>query len=138
MASSDVFPYLPTISASAAEPAIPTATVMSNAVPIAVTLNGDADVSRYYDQPFVVDCDSLMSCYDHNGDLSSVDAFACRNSSFQSGTFLFSLRALAAPAPTCCPHTVVGRPRGLLTRWVTLEPPRPTVATHLSDDSRDS
>ena len=62
---------------------------MSYAVPIAVTPDGDSDVSRYYDQPFVVEDDGLMSCYDHNGDLSSVDAFACRNSSFQSGTFLF-------------------------------------------------
>ncbi len=79
VASSDVFPYLPTISTSAEEPAIPTATVMSYAVPIAVTPDGDSDVSRYYDQPFVVDDDGLMSCYDHNGDLSSVDAFACRN-----------------------------------------------------------
>ena len=46
---------------------------MSYAVPIAVTPDGDSDVSRYYDQPFVVEDDGLMSCYDHNGDLSSVD-----------------------------------------------------------------
>ena len=71
VASNDILPYLPVISASMADSAIPTATVLSHAVPVAVTPNGDSDVSRYYDQPFVVDSDGLMSCYDHKGSLSS-------------------------------------------------------------------
>ena len=47
------------------------------------------NIGSYYDQQFTFQQSDMTSCYNTDGNISSVDVHACRNSSFMSGTFLF-------------------------------------------------